>query len=83
MLAEVSKHVQAVEPRHMSPEQIFAKKEATFESSEGVEVFEVDDNDTGVGTPQVIDTNVNHKPRPNDICPCGSNKKYKKCCGAK
>lgn len=26
---------------------------------------------------------TNNKIRPNDICPCGSHKKYKKCCGEK
>ncbi|MCX6823127.1 MAG: preprotein translocase subunit SecA, partial [candidate division SR1 bacterium] len=82
MLANVSKQVKSVVPQHMTPEQIFADKKAVFESSEGVEVFEVGDNDVAVGTPEVIDTNTNHKPRPNDPCPCGSGKKYKKCHGA-
>lgn len=58
MLAEVSKHVQSVEPRHMTPEKIFAEKKAVFESSDGVEIFEVGDNDAGVGTPEVIDTAI-------------------------
>lgn len=82
MLANVSKQVQPVAPRHLSPEQIFAEKKANFTSADGVEVFEVGDNDVAVGTPEVIDTNTKHKPRPNDPCPCGSGKKYKKCCGA-
>jgi len=82
MLAEVSKQVKAAVPQHMTPDQIFADKKAVFESSEGVEVFEVGDNDVAVGVPEVIDTNAKHKPRPNDPCPCGSGKKYKKCHGA-
>jgi uncharacterized protein YchJ len=82
MLANVSKQVQPVIPQHLSPEQIFADKKAVFSSSEGVEVFEVGADDVGVGTPEVIDTNAKHKPRPNDPCPCGSGKKYKKCHGA-
>ena len=82
MLANVSKQVQPPMPRHLSPEQIFADKKAVFESSDGVEVFEVGNDDVGVGTPEVIDTNTKHKPRPNDPCPCGSGKKYKKCHGA-
>ena len=85
MLAEVSKQVKATVPQHMTPEKIFADKKAVFESSDGVEIFEVGDNDVAVGVPEVIDipevidTNAKHKPRPNDPCPCGSNKKYKKC----
>jgi preprotein translocase subunit SecA len=82
MLANVSKQVQPVMPRHLSPEQIFAEKKASFVSDDGVEVFEVGDNDVAIGVPEVIDTNAKHKPRPNDPCPCGSGKKYKKCCGA-
>ncbi len=82
MLANVSKQVQPVAPRHLSPEQIFAEKKASFTSADGVEVFEVGDNDVAVGVPEVIDTNTKHKPRPNDPCPCGSGKKYKKCHGA-
>lgn len=57
-----------------------------FEDEDGVEVFEVDNNmvtvDNTIPT-KVIDTNTKRKTRPNDPCPCGSGKKYKKCCGAK
>ncbi len=34
---------------------------------------------TDVALPQF--KNSNQKTRPNDICPCGSGRKYKKCCG--
>lgn len=44
-----------------------------FESDDDVEVFEADE------TPQV--THPDGKVRPNDLCPCGSGKKYKKCHG--
>lgn len=80
MLEQVSKHIPAAEPRHMTPEKIFAEKKASFTSEDGVEVFEVGNDDVGVGTPEVVDTTTRHKPRPNDPCPCGSGKKYKKCC---
>ena len=46
--------------------------------SEGIEVFEVSDTSpSSVSVPQ-----SSGKTRPNDPCPCGSGKKYKKCCGA-
>ena len=83
MLQEVSKQVKPVDlPKYMNPEKIFADKKATFSSDDGVEIFEVGNDDVGVGTPEVVDTTVKHKPRPNDPCPCGSGKKYKKCHGA-
>ena len=44
-----------------------------FESDDDVEVFEADE------TPQVMHSDG--KVRPNDLCPCGSGKKYKKCHG--
>ena len=44
-----------------------------FESDDDVEVFEADE------TPQV--THPEGKVRPNDPCPCGSGKKYKRCHG--
>lgn len=55
-----------------------------YENQEWFEIFEIkDDKPTGVPITdsQIIDTNPNHKTRPNDPCPCGSGKKYKKCCG--
>lgn len=45
-------------------------------TSEGIEVFEVND------TPSPAPSSPSGKVRPNDPCPCGSGKKYKKCCGA-
>ncbi|MBQ4096065.1 MAG: preprotein translocase subunit SecA [Oscillospiraceae bacterium] len=33
--------------------------------------------------PKAVTRKVSDKPGPNDPCPCGSGKKYKKCCGAK
>lgn len=44
-----------------------------FDSDDDVEVFEADE------IPQV--THPDGKVRPNDPCPCGSGKKYKKCHG--
>jgi uncharacterized protein YecA (UPF0149 family) len=47
----------------------------------------VDDKNVPKWTPDVFDEPVipapSTKTRPNDQCPCGSGKKYKKCCGAK
>ena len=53
------------------------KRAVLFEDEDGVEVFEADDTNTitDIIKPQ------NKKTRPNDLCPCGSGKKYKKCCG--
>lgn len=31
--------------------------------------------------PPVEPIHVDHKPKRNDPCPCGSGKKYKSCCG--
>lgn len=45
MLANVSKQVKSVAPQHMTPEQIFSDKKASFTSDDGVEVFEVGNND--------------------------------------
>jgi uncharacterized protein YecA (UPF0149 family) len=51
--------------------------EMIFSDEDGVEVFEVDGDKEGM--PKV--EKVHRKIRPNDPCPCGSGKKYKKCCG--
>ncbi|GHW02693.1 protein translocase subunit SecA [candidate division SR1 bacterium] len=53
-------------------------REMIFEDEDGVEVFEVD----GEKTDAVSVVSTKNKVRPNDPCPCGSGKKYKKCCGA-
>lgn len=55
-------------------------REMIFSDEDGVEVFEANDI-TETGTTEVI-IPENRKVRPNDPCPCGSGKKYKKCCGA-
>lgn len=51
------------------------RRAAIFENNDDFEVFEADEP----VTKPVIKTNG--KVRPNDPCPCGSGKKYKKCCG--
>lgn len=53
-------------------------REMIFEDEDWVEVFEVD----GEKTDAVSVVSTKNKVRPNDPCPCGSWKKYKKCCGA-
>jgi len=54
-----------------------------YENTDGVEIFEVNDDNQAVGTPNVFDETMvpqsGDKVRPNDSCPCGSGKKYKKC----
>lgn len=58
-----------------------------YENSDGFEVFEVGDTNQPKWTPDVFDKSVAPQPgdktRPNDPCPCGSGKKYKKCHWAK
>jgi preprotein translocase subunit SecA len=52
-----------------------------FSDEDGVEIFEVEDSSS---TPETVSTVIlpeKRKIRPNDPCPCGSGKKYKKCCG--
>jgi len=66
--------------------QVSAKEDSRskiFEDEDGFEIFEIDDNKQSEQEIQVIDTVTNRKTRPNDPCPCGSGKKYKKCCGVK
>lgn len=64
-----------------------AGQKMVYENGDGFEVFEVNDNNQPVGVPNIFDEPVvpqpSHKVRPNDPCPCGSGKKYKKCCGIK
>ncbi len=61
-------------------------QKVVYENTDGFEIFEVDDKNQPKWTPQVFDEPVVPQPkgkvRPNDPCPCGSGKKYKKCCGA-
>lgn len=85
MLQKVSAEVQEIQLD--SP--VDTKKTVTqadkmvYENSDGFEVFEVNDTNQPVGTPNVFDEPVVPQPgakaRPNDPCPCGSGKKYKKC----
>ncbi|MCX6825282.1 MAG: preprotein translocase subunit SecA [candidate division SR1 bacterium] len=91
MLQQVSSEVKEIKfdssggtkdkPRAKEPEKM------VYENSDGVEIFEVNDKNQPMGTPNVFDEAVIPQPggkvRPNDPCPCGSGKKYKKCCGAK
>ncbi len=52
-------------------------------SSDDVEVYEVGNEQEEPISPYArIFEWTNQKARPNDPCPCGSGKKYKKCCGA-
>ena len=62
------------------------KRKMIFEDEDGFEIFEVDENNKvqdNSTQDTVIDTNIKKKTRPNDPCPCGSGKKYKKCCWEK
>jgi uncharacterized protein YecA (UPF0149 family) len=84
MLQKVSSEVKEIKidkPVAKAPEKM------VYENSDGFEIFEVDDKNQPKGTPQVFDEPMIPQPgdkvRPNDPCPCGSGKKYKKCCGKK
>lgn len=74
ILEQVSKDV-----KEMKKSEVKSDKRV-FESEEWIEVFEANDE----WTKFVVDnSHVSNKVRPNDPCPCGSGKKYKKCCGMK
>ena len=77
MLEKVSAEIPKIHQTAKAPEKM------VYQNSEGVEIFEVNDNNQPVGTPVVVLDNASRKTRPNDPCPCGSGKKYKKCCGVK
>ena len=90
MLQKVSAEVQEIKLDKPSEADKPATKEPekmVFENSDGFEIFEVDDKNQPKWTPNVFDEPVIPQPgdkvRPNDPCPCGSGKKYKKCCWAK
>lgn len=70
---QISKSVKS--PLPMSGVQ--DQREMIFSDEDGVEIFEVDGDKRDVV--EVVSTKS--KVRPNDLCPCGSGKKYKKCCG--
>jgi uncharacterized protein YecA (UPF0149 family) len=59
-------------------------KRTTNKDDSGVEVYEVwnEPQDSSQAAYANIFDKANQKVRPNDPCPCGSGKKYKKCCGA-
>lgn len=63
-----------------------APEKMVYENTDGFEIFEVDDKNQPKWSPEVFDEPMIPQPggktRPNDLCPCGSGKKYKKCCGA-
>ena len=73
MLEKVSAEMPKISSQKQSPEKM------VYENSEGVEIFEVDDTNKPTWTPDMFSNKI----RPNDLCPCGSGKKYKKCCGMK
>ena len=83
-LQEVSQNIQDIPVVVPHPAaRIFDQPKIAYETDDGVEVFEVED-EKPVGTPVMFDGAAPaHKPRPNDLCPCGSGKKYKKCHGLK
>jgi len=58
------------------------KKITTNKSSDEIEVFEVGNEKEEPVSPYAHIFEGGQKTRPNDPCPCGSGKKYKKCCGA-
>jgi preprotein translocase subunit SecA len=55
------------------------QREMLFSDEDGIEIFEVDGEKADV--PAAVIIPEKRKVRPNDPCPCGSGKKYKKCCG--
>lgn len=61
-------------PNTPAPQSSYQDKAHIFESNEEFEVFETGD------TP-IVTQKQDGKIRPNDTCPCGSGKKYKKCHG--
>lgn len=73
ILTSASKHL----PRNerATPAKVQDSRERIFENNDDFEVFEADDE------PVQKTTKPEGKVRPNDACPCGSGKKYKKCHG--
>lgn len=58
------------------------KIQKTNASSDEIEVFEVGNEKEEPVSPYAHIFEGGQKTRPNDPCPCGSGKKYKRCCGA-
>ena len=59
-----------------------SNKSQFSKSDDDVEVFEVGNEKDEPVSPYAHIFEGGQKTRPNDPCPCGSGKKYKKCCGA-
>ncbi|MEI8008517.1 MAG: SEC-C metal-binding domain-containing protein [bacterium] len=76
MLQKVSAEVQEIKPTKSVAKE---SEKMVYKTSDGVEIFEVNDTNQPIGTPTVFDVQSGDKVRPNDPCPCGSGKKYKKC----
>ena len=76
MLEKVSAEVQEVKRDASTSRE---SEKMVYENTDGVEIFEVNDTNQPMGTPTVFDVQPGDKVRPNDPCPCGSGKKYKKC----
>lgn len=83
MLEKVGAEMKEVKIQKPQP----APEKMVYENTDGFEIFEVDDKNQPKWAPEVFDEPMIPQPggktRPNDLCPCGSGKKYKKCCGAK
>jgi preprotein translocase subunit SecA len=82
LLQKVSQNVKVTEKKaSTSPKTSESTQKMVYENQDGFEIFETKDGEpTGVPETHVIDMNPNQKTRPNDPCPCGSGKKFKKCC---
>ena len=65
-------------PVKSTPQQKEDPRQMIFEDEDWIEVFEADDSWARQVSPDVI-LPTRKKVRPNDPCPCGSGKKYKKC----
>lgn len=68
-----------LDAKKIAPKSV-KKKEATIISTDDwIEIFETSPNEKP--NPHAAIFEWTKKARPNDPCPCGSGKKYKKCCG--
>ncbi len=80
MLQKVSSEIEGLKiEQPQKPDKI------VYQNTDGFEIFEVDDKDKPKWAPEIFDESMVPQPnktRPNDPCPCGSGKKYKKCHGA-
>jgi preprotein translocase subunit SecA len=85
VLQAVEKHPEILEKlKQASAQSPLMKKgndqrEMLFSDEDGIEVFEVDGEKADTSGEVILPEK--RKVRPNDPCPCGSGKKYKKCCG--